>query len=73
VRLSIRRILQLRSGIVLIGIGLSAGLITRQLYTVLVLMTLVTTWAAVPLQRLLLRRIGSEDLADEQRSAAESG
>ncbi|WP_280180848.1 cation:proton antiporter [Nocardia farcinica] len=41
--------------LVLLGIGLSSGLITPALYTVLALMTTVTTVLATPLQRLFER------------------
>ncbi|MBF6214395.1 cation:proton antiporter [Nocardia puris] len=41
--------------LVLINIGLAAGLITPELFTVLALMTFVTTAAATPLQRLFER------------------
>ncbi|MFD4456623.1 cation:proton antiporter [Nocardia sp. NPDC058480] len=41
--------------LILLNIGLSADLITSQLYTVLVLMTIITTFVAGPLQRLFER------------------
>ncbi|WP_433192006.1 cation:proton antiporter [Nocardia sp. CA-107356] len=41
--------------LVLLNIGLSSGLITAELYTILALMTLVTTFAATPLQRMFER------------------
>ncbi|TDD58873.1 cation/H(+) antiporter [Kribbella antibiotica] len=41
--------------LVLLNIGLSAGLITAELYTILALMTVVTTIAATPLQRMFER------------------
>ncbi|MGW4766825.1 cation:proton antiporter [Nocardia sp. NPDC004278] len=41
--------------LVLLNIGLSSGLITAELYTILALMTLVTTFVATPLQRMFER------------------
>ncbi|WP_330257135.1 cation:proton antiporter [Nocardia sp. NBC_00565] len=41
--------------LVLLNIGLSSGLITADLYTILALMTLVTTCLATPLQRMFER------------------
>ncbi|WP_327120487.1 cation:proton antiporter [Nocardia sp. NBC_01730] len=41
--------------LVLLNIGLSAGLITAELYTILAIMTLVTTFVATPLQRMFER------------------
>ncbi len=44
--------------LILLNIGFEAGLISGKLYTILALMTIVTTFAATPLQRLLGRRLG---------------
>ncbi|MFV8166696.1 cation:proton antiporter [Mycobacterium sp. 134] len=44
--------------LILLNIGFEAGLISGKLYTVLALMTIVTTFAATPLQRLFERRMG---------------
>jgi Kef-type K+ transport system membrane component KefB len=41
--------------LILLNIGLSAGLITNQLYTILALMTIVTTFVATPVMRLFER------------------
>ncbi len=41
--------------LVLLNVGLSAGLITTELYTVLAIMTTVTTFVATPLQRMFER------------------
>ncbi|MFC0107670.1 cation:proton antiporter [Kibdelosporangium aridum] len=41
--------------LILLNIGLSAGLITGQLYTILALMTIVTTFLATPVMRLFER------------------
>ncbi|HEX6341985.1 cation:proton antiporter [Umezawaea sp.] len=41
--------------LILLNIGLSAGLITNQLYTVLALMTIITTFAATPVMRVFER------------------
>ncbi|UGT66434.1 cation:proton antiporter [Nocardia gipuzkoensis] len=41
--------------LVLLNVGLSAGLITPELYTVLAIMTTVTTFVATPLQRMFER------------------
>ncbi|WP_017542017.1 MULTISPECIES: cation:proton antiporter [Nocardiopsis] len=41
--------------LILLNIGLQAGLVSMQLYTILVLMAIVTTFAATPLQRWFLR------------------
>jgi Kef-type K+ transport system membrane component KefB len=41
--------------LILLNIGLSAGLITNQLYTILALMTIVTTFVATPAMRLFER------------------
>ncbi|MEK8069599.1 cation:proton antiporter [Rhodococcoides navarretei] len=43
--------------LILVNIGFEAGIISARLYTVLVLMTLVTTFVATPLQRLFERRL----------------
>lgn len=41
--------------LVLLNVGLSAGLITAELYTILALMTTITTFMATPLQRMFER------------------
>jgi Kef-type K+ transport system membrane component KefB len=49
--------------LILLNIGFEAGLITGKLYTILALMTIVTTLVATPLQRLfgrLLKKSGSK-------------
>ncbi|MGV8873331.1 MAG: cation:proton antiporter [Rhodococcus sp. (in: high G+C Gram-positive bacteria)] len=43
--------------LILVNVGFEAGLISARLYTVLVLMALVTTFVATPLQRLFERRL----------------
>jgi Kef-type K+ transport system membrane component KefB len=43
--------------LILLNIGFEAGLISSKLYTILALMTIVTTLAATPLQRLFERRL----------------
>ena len=43
--------------LILLNIGYEAGLISGRLYTILALMTIVTTLAATPLQRLFERRL----------------
>lgn len=43
--------------LILLNIGFEAGLITGKLYTVLAVMTIVTTLVATPLQRLFERRL----------------
>jgi Kef-type K+ transport system membrane component KefB len=43
--------------LILLNIGFEAGLITGKLYTILALMTIVTTLIATPLQRLFERRL----------------
>ncbi|WP_231114793.1 cation:proton antiporter [Lentzea aerocolonigenes] len=42
--------------LILLNIGQSAGLITTELYTILALMTIITTFAATPIQRIFERR-----------------
>lgn len=42
--------------LILLNIGYTAGLITTELYTILALMTIITTFAATPIQRMLERR-----------------
>ncbi|MBB2991421.1 Kef-type K+ transport system membrane component KefB [Mycolicibacterium iranicum] len=51
--------------LILLNIGFEAGLISGKLYTILALMTIVTTFVATPLQRLFERRL--------QRSGAKFG
>lgn len=48
--------------LILLNIGLSAGLITGQLYTILALMTIVTTFVATPVMRLFERSGWKEGL-----------
>ena len=43
--------------LILLNIGFEAGLISSKLYTILALMTIITTFAATPLQRLFERRL----------------
>lgn len=43
--------------LILLNIGFEAGLISGKLYTILVLMTIVTTLVATPLQRRFERRL----------------
>jgi hypothetical protein len=43
--------------LILLNIGLEAGLISGKLYTILALMTIITTFVATPLQRLFERRL----------------
>ena len=43
--------------LILLNIGLEAGLISGKLYTILALMAIVTTFAATPLQRAIQRRL----------------
>jgi Kef-type K+ transport system membrane component KefB len=43
--------------LILLNIGLEAGLISGKLYTILALMTIITTFLATPLQRLFERRL----------------
>ncbi|MCG7592836.1 cation:proton antiporter [Mycobacterium sp. PSTR-4-N] len=43
--------------LILLNIGLEAGLITGKLYTILAVMTIITTFVATPLQRVFARRL----------------
>ena len=43
--------------LILLNIGFEAGLISGKLYTILALMTIITTFAATPMQRLFERRL----------------
>lgn len=43
--------------LILLNIGLEAGLISGKLYTILAVMTIITTFAATPLLRLFTRRL----------------
>jgi Kef-type K+ transport system membrane component KefB len=43
--------------LILLNIGFEAGLISERLYTILALMTIITTFVATPLQRLFERRL----------------
>ena len=43
--------------LILLNIGFEAGLISGKLYTILALMTIITTFVATPLQRLFGRRL----------------
>ncbi|MEH3138952.1 MAG: cation:proton antiporter [Mycobacterium kyogaense] len=43
--------------LILLNIGLEAGLISNKLYTILAVMTIITTFVATPLQRLFARRL----------------
>jgi Kef-type K+ transport system membrane component KefB len=45
--------------LILLNIGLEAGLISGRLYTILAIMTIITTFVATPLQRLFQRRLQS--------------
>jgi Kef-type K+ transport system membrane component KefB len=46
----------------LLNIGFEAGLISEKLYTILALMTIITTFVATPLQRLFERRLQKSGL-----------
>ncbi len=63
--------------LVLLNIGLDKGLITSELYTILAIMTVVTTFAATPLQRMFEHNGRKCGLvfgpAGEQPSTEESG
>ncbi|WP_445166120.1 cation:proton antiporter [Mycolicibacterium sp. Dal123E01] len=48
--------------LILLNIGFEAGLISGRLYTVLALMTIITTFVATPLQRLFERRLQKSGL-----------
>lgn len=43
--------------LILLNIGLEAGLISGKLYTILAVMTIITTFVATPLQRVFARRL----------------
>lgn len=43
--------------LILLNVGLGAGLITGKLYTILAMMTIITTFVATPLQRLFERHL----------------
>ncbi len=51
--------------LILLNIGLEAGLISTKLYTILAVMTIITTFVATPVQRLFARRL--------QRTGAQFG
>ena len=60
--------------LILLNIGFEAGLISAKLYTILALMTIITTFVATPLQRLFERRLARSGLkfgpaGEEARSA----
>ncbi|MEC3957776.1 cation:proton antiporter [Nocardia sp. CDC153] len=61
--------------LILLNIGQTAGLITDELYTILALMTIVTTFAATPIQRIFERRAWKEGYVfgpmGEERKPAE--
>lgn len=69
--------------LILLNIGFEAGLISGKLYTILALMTIITTFVATPLQRLFERRLkksgskfgpsGEEPLPEVSRASAVSG
>ncbi|WP_067470457.1 cation:proton antiporter [Nocardia amamiensis] len=46
--------------LILLNVGQSAGLITNEMYTILALMTIITTFAATPIQRIFERRAWKE-------------
>ncbi len=48
--------------LILLNIGLEAGLISGKLYTILALMTIITTFVATPLQRVFERRLQKSGL-----------
>jgi Kef-type K+ transport system membrane component KefB len=48
--------------LILLNIGFEAGLISGKLYTILALMTIITTFVATPLQRLFERRLQKSGL-----------
>lgn len=61
--------------LILLNVGQSAGLISAELYTILALMTIVTTFVATPIQRIFERRAWREGYvfgpSGEQRRADE--
>lgn len=61
--------------LILLNIGQSAGLITPELFTILALMAIITTFAATPLQRMFERRAWKEGYVfgpmGEERMTAE--
>lgn len=61
--------------LILLNIGQTAGLISNQLYTILALMTIITTFAATPIQRIFERRAWKEGYvfgrSGEERKPAE--
>ena len=69
--------------LILLNIGLEAGLISGKLYTILALMTIITTFVATPLQRLFARRLqksgskfgpdGEEPLGEVSQARTASG
>ena len=69
--------------LILLNIGFEAGLISGKLYTILALMTIITTFVATPLQRLFQRRLrktgftfgpaGEEPLGEMAPSPSASG
>ena len=62
--------------LILLNIGLEAGLISGKLYTILALMTIITTFVATPLQRMFERRLaksGSKFGPSGQEPLAVSG
>lgn len=69
--------------LILVNIGFEAGLISGKLYTILALMTIVTTLIATPLQRLFARRLerlgssfgpaGEEPRGEVPKAASVSG
>lgn len=61
--------------LVLLNIGLTAGIVTSELYTILALMTIITTFAATPIQRIFERRAWKDGFVfgrsgEEPRDAA---
>jgi Kef-type K+ transport system membrane component KefB len=68
--------------LILLNIGFEAGLISGKLYTILALMTIITTFVATPLQRLFERRLqksgskfgptGEEPLAQASQAVSAS-
>jgi len=68
--------------LILLNIGFEAGLISGKLYTILALMTIITTVVATPLQRLFERRLrrtgsrfgrdGEEPSGDVPRASSKS-
>lgn len=59
--------------LVLAQVGLATGIIDAQLYSALVVMTLVTTFCTPPLMKALIRRFKVEDILPESARASAQG